>query len=300
MIKRTFINIISAACLGLSVIGSVNAETGCNFPSGYYYDENLHNGHKELLSRSNPTKDLFAYLSTKDNIAHYRNEDKPKIFPDGEIILYLPKGIVEMTRGSNGYVIKPSDFMRLKGEILRLGYVDGYMVSDGSVETFNRVFNTNHKVSFVESENLGTILRENFSFAVMGVTTHKVNGSNKRYARAAAAIYLPVSKQLTLILISKKLKSDSVIENVHDSFQNAVTNISDCYNLPNGGRTFEKEYRGSEFKGVIEATPEPDNNQSKGSDDYLEKLRKIKSLLDDGIIDEEDFERMKQKIIDNM
>ena len=33
---------------------------------------------------------------------------------------------------------------------------------------------------------------------------------------------------------------------------------------------------------------------------YIEKLREIKSLLDDGIINEEDFEKMKQKIIDNM
>ena len=34
--------------------------------------------------------------------------------------------------------------------------------------------------------------------------------------------------------------------------------------------------------------------------DYIEKLKAIKSLLDAGIINEEDFEKMKQKIIDNM
>ena len=34
--------------------------------------------------------------------------------------------------------------------------------------------------------------------------------------------------------------------------------------------------------------------------DYIEKLKEIKSLLDAGIINEEDFEKMKQKIIDNM
>ena len=34
--------------------------------------------------------------------------------------------------------------------------------------------------------------------------------------------------------------------------------------------------------------------------DYVERLKQIKALLDDGIINEQDFEKMKQKIIDTM
>ena len=36
------------------------------------------------------------------------------------------------------------------------------------------------------------------------------------------------------------------------------------------------------------------------SEDYVEKLKQIRSLLDTGIINKEDFEKMKQKIIDTM
>ncbi len=37
-----------------------------------------------------------------------------------------------------------------------------------------------------------------------------------------------------------------------------------------------------------------------GEDDYITKIKEAKTLLDSGIISEEQFEKMKQKIIDNI
>ena len=37
-----------------------------------------------------------------------------------------------------------------------------------------------------------------------------------------------------------------------------------------------------------------------GEDDYIAKIKEAKALLDSGIISEEQFEKMKQKIIDNI
>jgi hypothetical protein len=34
--------------------------------------------------------------------------------------------------------------------------------------------------------------------------------------------------------------------------------------------------------------------------DYVERLKQVKALLDSGIINQDDFEKMKQKIIDTM
>ena len=41
-------------------------------------------------------------------------------------------------------------------------------------------------------------------------------------------------------------------------------------------------------------------NKVEESMDYIEELKKIKELLDSGIINEEEFKKMKRKIIDNM
>ena len=41
-------------------------------------------------------------------------------------------------------------------------------------------------------------------------------------------------------------------------------------------------------------------NTVEESIDYIEELKKIKELLDSGIINEEEFKKMKQKVIDNM
>ena len=41
-------------------------------------------------------------------------------------------------------------------------------------------------------------------------------------------------------------------------------------------------------------------NKVEVSIDYIAELKKIKELLDSGVINEEEFKKMKQKIIDNM
>ena len=67
--------------------------------------------------------------------------------------------------------------------------------------------------------------------------------------------------------------------------------------------SIEKELA-AESKATISPTTEEatQTSQSEPSEpiDYIEKLKQIKSLLDAGIINEEDFEKMKQKIIDKM
>ena len=106
----------------------------------------------------------------------------------------------------------------------------------------------------------------------------------------------PMSKKLNL----QYTKSD--IQRIHTNFQNALTSIKDCLYLPNGGRTFDKEYRNTTYGAIVEA-PQPAQSESSEASEtvgYIEKLKEIKSLLDAGIINEEDFEKMKQKIIDNM
>ena len=68
-------------------------------------------------------------------------------------------------------------------------------------------------------------------------------------------------------------------------------------------KSIEKELA-AESKATISPTTEEatQTSQSEPSEpiDYIEKLKQIKSLLDSGIINEEDFEKMKQKIIDKM
>ena len=79
-----------------------------------------------------------------------------------------------------------------------------------------------------------------------------------------------------------------------------MTSIKDCLYLPNGGETFDNEYKSTIYEGEIQQAAQPAQSESTEPVDYIEKLKEIKSLLDAGIINEEDFEKMKQKIIDNM
>ena len=51
---------------------------------------------------------------------------------------------------------------------------------------------------------------------------------------------------------------------------------------------------------TTEEAAQPSQSETSESIDYIEKLKQIKSLLDAAIINEEDFEKMKQKIIDKM
>ena len=48
------------------------------------------------------------------------------------------------------------------------------------------------------------------------------------------------------------------------------------------------------------ASKEVSTLETNESVDYVERLKQIKALLDDGIINQDDFEKMKQKIIDTM
>ena len=79
-----------------------------------------------------------------------------------------------------------------------------------------------------------------------------------------------------------------------------MTSIRNCIYTPNIGSRFAENYKSSIYEGEIQQTPQPAQSESSEPVDYIEKLKEIKSLLDAGIINEEDFEKMKQKIIDNM
>ena len=49
-----------------------------------------------------------------------------------------------------------------------------------------------------------------------------------------------------------------------------------------------------------ETTSNKSTPEDLGEDDYIAKIKEAKALLDSGIISEEQFEKMKQKIIDNI
>jgi hypothetical protein len=313
--RLTKIPAILIICISLAISSVAKAEKTCSTPSGYYYEENLHDGMKNVFDRMVPRNILYAYLATHDTISDYRVKDKPKFFPDGEIILYLPTSYAKAGRpASTGTHATGVDvnsvaklttqtFMPFKRASLRNGYLPGYMMNDEFSNKFNLVFNTHYEPSYVSSENLGTIVNESFSFLSMGITTHNINGTDVKFARAAGAIFQYRAEDLMLILMSKKLNNQytqSDIQRAHTNFQNALTNIKDCLYLPNGGKTFDKEYRSTIYEGEIQQAPQPAQSESSEPVDYIEKLKEIKSLLDAGIINEEDFEKMKQKIIDNM
>ena len=48
------------------------------------------------------------------------------------------------------------------------------------------------------------------------------------------------------------------------------------------------------------ASKEVSTLETNESVDYVERLKQVKALLDSGIINQDDFEKMKQKIIDTM
>ncbi|MDC1026505.1 SHOCT domain-containing protein [Candidatus Thioglobus sp.] len=317
--RLTKIPAVFIICIGLAISSVAKAEATCSTPSGYYYEENLHLGMKNVFDRMNPRNLLYAYLSTQDNISEYRIKGKPKFFPDGEIILYIPTLYLQSTPKTSNIAYNPdltsvekltmTTFPAFKRAILRNGFVPGYMMNDDFSNKFNQVFNTYYEPSFVSSENLGTIVNENFSFLTMGLTTHNINGTDVKFARAAGAIFQYRNSFLGMILMSKKLNNQytqSDIQGIHTNFQNALANIEDCLLMPNGGATFDKEYKSTTYGAIVEApqptqeAPQPAQSESSEPVDYIEKLKEIKSLLDAGIINEEDFEKMKQKIIGNM
>ena len=55
-----------------------------------------------------------------------------------------------------------------------------------------------------------------------------------------------------------------------------------------------------EAKVSSETTSNKSTPEDLGEDDYIAKIKEAKALLDSGIISEEQFEKMKQKIIDSI
>jgi hypothetical protein len=299
--------LLLVAISSLSLGNAVKAD--CQAPNDYFYEENLYLGLEKAFFGMSPPNLLYSYLSTSDTIDEYRSSGKPKFFPDGEIVLYVPNSY--MTNAINQYKsglnyqsqLDIHTFPAFKRDVLRNGYVPGYMINDSFTKGFNQEFNTYHEPSFVSSENLGTIVNESFSFLTMGITTHNLDGEEIKYARAAGAIFQYRDEALTLILMSKKLNNQytqSDIQRAHTEFQNSHQNIIDCLYLPNAGQSFEKTYPETTYKVEPQKESQPAQVESTEPIDYIEKLKEIKSLLDAGIINIDDFEKMKQKVIDNM
>ena len=325
----------------VSGVGSLaKADEACSTPSGYYYSESLEFGIRNVFSQINPRLNLNLYLSTEDNLSQYQNTGKPKFFPDGEIIIYLPTHYANRERtgaGSSGgggggnYIysnpngssetgtvtlslvsvdelsgiekILPQTFPKFKRGLLRNGYISNFILTDDYSKKFSQQFNQLYKTNLLNLKNLGTIVNENFSFATMGITTHKINGKDIKYARTFGAVYNYRTEKLQYILISKKLSNEqdnSEVQQIQKDFQNIMTGIRNCLYTPNIGSRFAENYKSSIYEGELQEPSQDVQSESTEPFDYIEKLKEIKSLLDAGIINEEDFEKMKQKIIDNM
>ena len=334
--RLTKIPAVFIICIGLAISSVAKAEAACSTPSGYYYNESLEFGISNVFSQINPRLNLNLYLSTEDNLSQYQNTSKPKFFPDGEIIVYLPTQYANRERASGGGIssydilglddqelnkrsivtiitsnadlnsiekILPQTFPKFKRGLIRNGYLSNFMLTDDYSRKFSQQFNQYYKPSLVNLKNLGTIVNENFSFATMGITTHKINGEVIKFARVFGAIYKHNKQTLQYILISKKLSNeqdDSEVQQIQKDFQNIMTSIRNCIYLPNVGSRFVENYKSSIYEGELQEPSQDVQSESSEPVDYIEKLREIKSLLDDGIINEKDFEKMKQQIIDNM
>ena len=327
--RLTKIPAVFIICIGLAISSVAKADESCVTPSGYYYNEGLEFNISNVFSQINPRLNLNLYLSTEDNLSQYQNTGKPKFFPDGEIIVYLPTQYANRERSSAGGTggsqtytysnpngsndtgtvnlaiigsgkelssiekILPNKFSSFKRGLIRNGYVANFMLTDDYSKKFSQQFNQYYKPSLVNLKSLGTIVNESFSFATMGITTHKINGKDIKFARAFGAIYKHNKQTLQYILISKKLSGEQDNSEVQKDFQNIMTSIRNCLYTPNIGSRFAENYKSSIYEGEIQI-------ESTEPVDYIEKLKEIKSLLDAGIINEEDFEKMKQKIIDNI
>ena len=79
-----------------------------------------------------------------------------------------------------------------------------------------------------------------------------------------------------------------------------MTGIRNCIYIPNIGSRFAENYKSSIYEGELQEPSQPAKSESSEPVDYIEKIKEINSLLDAGLINEEDFEKMKQNIIDNM
>jgi len=337
--RLTKIPAVFIICIGLAISSVAKADEACVTPSGYYYNEGLEFNISNVFSQINPRLNLNLYLSTEDNLSQYQNTSKPKFFPDGEIIVYLPtqyanRERVSSTGGRGGATYNYSEpngdddsgtvvlsvvtsdedlsgiekisrqkFPRFKRGLIRNGYLSNFILTDDYSKKFSQQFNQYYKPNLVNLKNLGTIVNESFSFATMGITTHKINGKDIKYARTFGAVYNYRTEKLQYILISKKLSNEqdnSEVQQIQKDFQNIMTSIRNCLYTPNIGSRFAENYKSSIYEGELQEPSQAVQSESSEPVDYIEKLKEIKSLLDAGIINEEDFEKMKQKIIDNM
>ena len=174
----------------------VNASDVCKVPSGYYYDAKLEARFVNIASKTPSPQKLFSYFSTEDNIAYFNRENKSKFFPNGEIYIYYPYYVLN-------YLYDPQDFNRFKATTLRHDYVAGYMINAEFILNFNKEFNTHHNPSLIALDKLGTILRENFIFGLMGITTHQLNDINVKFIRGLGVIRLKNST-IRFVLMSRK------------------------------------------------------------------------------------------------
>ena len=208
----------------------VNASVVCKVPSGYYHDDKLEAQFVNIASKNNPPQRLFSYFSSEDNITYFNRENKSKFFPNGEIYIYLPYFALQ-------YLYEPQDFMRFKATTLRHGYIAGYMINAEFIQNFNEEFSTRHNPSLVAMDDQSTILRENFSFGLMGITTHQHNDVDVKFIRGLGVIRLKNSS-MRFILISRKYKSEDDVLRFKIDFQVLMDSFRNCDSFGNGKKLF--------------------------------------------------------------
>ena len=208
----------------------VNASDVCKVPSGYYYDAKLEARFVNIASKIPSPQKLFSYFSSEDNVTYFNRENKSKFFPNGEIYIFFPYYALN-------YLYEPQDFNRFKARTLRHDYVAGYMINAEFIQSFNDEFNTRHNPSLVALDKLGTILRENHSFGLMGITTHQHNGLNVKFIRGLGVIRLK-NKTIRFILMSRKYESEDDVLRFRADFQALMDSLRDCDSFGNGKKLF--------------------------------------------------------------
>jgi len=208
----------------------VNASVVCKMPSDYYYDEKLEARFVNIASKNNPPQRLFSYFSSKDNITHFNRENKAKFFPNGEIYIYLPYYALS-------YLYEPIDFMLFKSTTLRHGYIPGYMINAEFIQHFNEEFNTRHNPSLVALDNQSVILRDNFSFGLMGITTHQYNDVNAKFIRGLGVIRLK-NTTMRFILMSRKYESEDDVLKFKIDFEVLMDSFRNCDSYGNEQKLF--------------------------------------------------------------
>ena len=223
--------IVLAVSLTMIMFSSfVNASVVCKIPSGYYHNDKLEARFVNIASKNNPPQRLFSYFSSKDNITYFNRENKAKFFPNGEIYIYFPYFALN-------YLYEPIDFMSFKSTTLRHGFIAGHMINAEFIQHFNEEFNTRHNPSLVALDNQGTILRENFSFGLMGITTHQHNDVNAKFIRGLGVIRLK-NTTMRFILMSRKYESEDDVLRFKIDFKALMDSVRNCDSYGNEQKLF--------------------------------------------------------------